>query len=651
MKNRASSHLLVLLLIIILTAISHYAIYYGALIRGYETSWLTAGRNLGLLFILAVLPLILTRFTKFQGNWTLYTTAVLMVSVGLTIQYRLFSDDEYISKEHKFEARQQKIATQQLHYVQENYPADKKQMMGLPGTPPSPVDLSKEKPRPSKVGITDIMLSEFTLIPLFAIACMIAAIYLMQREDVLNILQRNGFFLVLLTLGPLLLAAVTSHQGKSIGNMTPWEPSKIPFLVGFAAVLSGLYKNLSQTYWGIPRFKDVLPMIFMAAMPFIPFFVLKDFGQMMVFSGVYVTLYLIAVRRLPQRVVFVGSVATVAIILMLASLPAGVQLKVPLLSTLAQPVKTILPRRIPQRFHLWFDALNPPPPETPWWKGDLVDFYWKQYKGDLIDRKPEAKPLYDELSKVQTDAAKLPKGDAQRKPLDKRAVEIETGIKKIASQDISDMYALTKDVSAPETDNPTPAQPADDDVISTIQEDEKTVKETREKLRGLNEEAWFGDDALQASRATFGISSGGKTGRGLGLGFVELIPVADSDYIYAAIGEELGLFGGLLVIFALIILVSAGIRTALDARNMFSKLCATGLTAFIGFQALVNIGGITRALPMTGITLPFVSHGGFSLLTSFIMLGMLMAFSHRNAIDKLRDTLNSMPQSGDPKLK
>ena len=66
---------------------------------------------------------------------------------------------------------------------------------------------------------------------------------------------------------------------------------------------------------------------------------------------------------------------------------------------------------------------------------------------------------------------------------------------------------------------------------------------------------------------------------------------------------------------------------------MFTKLCSAGLTAFIGVQALVNIGGILRALPMTGITLPFVSHGGFSLITSFAMLGMLMAFSHRNAKD------------------
>jgi cell division protein FtsW (lipid II flippase) len=151
--------------------------------------------------------------------------------------------------------------------------------------------------------------------------------------------------------------------------------------------------------------------------------------------------------------------------------------------------------------------------------------------------------------------------------------------------------------------------------------------------KSINVDAWFDVLAFQPAQATFGLASGGTTGRGLGLGFVELIPVADSDYIYAALAEELGLLGGLLVTFALITFVSAGVRTALDARDMFSKLCVVGLSAFIGFQALVNMGGITRALPMTGITLPFVSHGGFSLITSFVMLGMLMAFSHRNAVD------------------
>ena len=95
--------------------------------------------------------------------------------------------------------------------------------------------------------------------------------------------------------------------------------------------------------------------------------------------------------------------------------------------------------------------------------------------------------------------------------------------------------------------------------------------------KSINVDAWFDVLAFQPAQATFGLASGGTTGRGLGLGFVELIPVADSDYIYAAIGEELGLFGGLLLIFALITFVSAGVRTALDARDMFSKLCAVGL--------------------------------------------------------------------------
>ena len=122
---------------------------------------------------------------------------------------------------------------------------------------------------------------------------------------------------------------------------------------------------------------------------------------------------------------------------------------------------------------------------------------------------------------------------------------------------------------------------------------------------------------------------------GLGLGFPELVPIADSDYVYAAIAEETGLVGGLMVILAILVFISAGVRTSLEARDMFTKLCAAGLTAVFGFQAMVNMGGITRALPMTGITLPFVSHGGFSLITSFAMLGMLMAFSHRTARDKM----------------
>jgi len=547
MKNRASTHVLILLLTAALTAIAHYSIHYGALIRGYETSYLTAGRNIFLLFLLAILPILLARFGKFQGNWTLYTSAVLLFSIGLTVQYRLFSDPEYTSRRDKAEARQAKIKTLQLHYIQENYSAEKKQMMGLPATPPSPVDLSQEKPRPVEGDLTDVFLSGRTLIPLFAVACFIGVFVLFRREAVLDFLQRNGFSIVLLTLVPLLLAAITSKAGKSLGNMTPWEPAKIPFLIGFAAILAVLYKNLARTYWGVPRAKDVIPLLFMAILPFVPFFVLKDFGQMMVFSSVYATLYLIAVRRLPQRLVLVGSVVLLISVLVVGALPDKTQEKIPLLPTLAAPVKKVLPDRIQQRFHLWLDGFNPPTPETDWWQEDYDDYY-----KELVKKDPNLPALLEEDPTLQ---------------------------------------------------------------------------------KSINVDAWFDVLAFQPAQATFGLNSGGTTGRGLGLGFVELIPVADSDYIYAALAEELGLFGGLLVTFALITFVSAGVRTALDARDIFSKLCAAGLAAFIGFQALVNMGGITRALPMTGITLPFVSHGGFSLITSFVMLGMLLAFSHRNAVD------------------
>ena len=541
----------------VLTAISHYAIYYGGLIRGYETSSITGFRNIALLAGLAVLPIILKHTFKYHGNWTLYTAAILLFSVGLTVQYRLFSDPEYISRQDKAAARQAKIRTLQMHYIQENYSAEKKQMMGLPATPPSPVDLSEETPRPSEETLSAVLLSGKTINPILGVLGLIGAFLLLRKDRVLELLQKNGFLIVLLTLVPLFVAAITSSAGKSIGNMTPWEPSKIPFLVGFAAILAVLYRNLARTYWGMPRAKDVVPLIFMAALPFIPFFVLKDFGQMMVFSGVYATLYLIAVRRFSQRIVLVGSVALIVGILVVGALPEKTQDRIPLLPTMAKPVKTVLPDRIQQRFHLWLDGFNPPAPETSWWKGDYDNYY-------------------------------------------KRLVERDPGL---------------------------PAMVAEDPGLQ----------------RTINIDAWFDILAFQPAQATFGVVSGGTTGRGLGLGYPELIPVADSDYIFAALAEELGLFGGLLLTFALIVFVSAGVRTALDSRDMFSKLCCIGLAAFIGFQALVNIGGITRAFPMTGITLPFVSHGGFSLITSFVMLGMLMAFSHRNALDLRAADIDVLP--------
>ena len=569
-----------------LTAIAHYSIYNGALIRGYETSFLSAMRNLSILTILSLLPIPIRRFLRYQGNWTVYTACVLLFSIGLTVQYRLFSDREYVADIDRVERekvqnsamtdkektremfrlklraiareREAKIHTLQLHYIKENYSPEKKQMMGLPPTPAEPVDLSTETFRPARDTLSGILTSGRTLIPLFAIFLMVLAFIAMRREDTLKFLQNNGFLVVLLTLGPLLIAAVTSSAGKSIGNMTPWEPAKVPFLIGFAAILSILYRNLARTYWGVPRAKDVLPLVFMAIVPFLPFFVLKDFGQMMVFGAVYATLYLVAVRRFSQRLVLVGSVLLFMSVLIVGALPPTTQAKIPLLPTLAAPVKAILPNRIQQRFHLWLDGFDPPSPDTSWWKEDYDDYYEQ-----LLKKEPNLPKMIEEDPNLQN---------------------------------------------------------------------------------SINIDAWFDVLAFQPAQATFGIASGGYTGRGLGLGYPELIPVSDSDYIFAALAEELGLFGGLLVTFALIVFAAEGVRTARDSRDMFSKLCSIGLAAFIGFQALVNIGGITRALPMTGITLPFVSHGGFSLITSFAMLGILMAFSHRNALDRIKDAAEIQPE-------
>ncbi|MBA3246521.1 MAG: FtsW/RodA/SpoVE family cell cycle protein [Pyrinomonadaceae bacterium] len=543
MKNRASSHLLALFLIVVFQVLGYMAVYDAALLRGYEPSLTRIGRDLFLYVPLLFLVLWLSRRFKYAGNWTLYTTAVLLFSIGMLVQFRLYSDPEYNTR-NKAEARAQKTQVQRLRYIKQNYDDEKKKLLGLP-TDPQQLEavLDTETRRQSGYTIGQALTSSATWIPLLAFFAFGLAFWLCLRDDFLSFVQRHSFIIVLLTLVPLVAAVVTSSGGKALGNMTPWEPSKIPFLLGFAGILTAYYRDLAKTYWGVPRAQAVVPLMVMAAIPFIPFFALKDFGQMLVFSGAYATLYLVAVRRWPQLLLFVGSVALVIGILVVGALPPGVQAKVPLLPTLSQPVQAALPARIKQRFHLWLDGFNPPPPDVDWWRPDYTE---------ALARDPEMKQLAEQSPAMQ---------------------------------------------------------------------------------RTVNVDIWFDRIAFQPSQATFGIASGGVSGRGLGLGFVELIPVADSDYIYAAIAEEMGLAGGAVVMLALIVFASAGVRTALDARDMFTKLCAAGLTAFIGFQALVNIGGITRALPMTGITLPFVSHGGFSLITSFAMLGMLMAFSHRNARD------------------
>ncbi|MHB1987078.1 MAG: FtsW/RodA/SpoVE family cell cycle protein [Acidimicrobiales bacterium] len=124
---------------------------------------------------------------------------------------------------------------------------------------------------------------------------------------------------------------------------------------------------------------------------------------------------------------------------------------------------------------------------------------------------------------------------------------------------------------------------------------------------------------------------GGIAGTALGLGGAAAIPVAQSDFIFAAIGNELGLIGTTSIVVAFMLLVGSGIRVAARARSEFAKLTALGLTVVIGIQSFLIMAGVTRLLPLTGVTLPFVSYGGSSLVANYILIALVMRISHEGA--------------------
>lgn len=142
---------------------------------------------------------------------------------------------------------------------------------------------------------------------------------------------------------------------------------------------------------------------------------------------------------------------------------------------------------------------------------------------------------------------------------------------------------------------------------------------------------WHHDKGYQIIQSMFAIAGGGTSGTGLGLGAPNRVPYSQTDFIFAAISEELGLLGGTAVLIAFVLLIGAGLRTAMRATNPFSKLLATGLTTIIGVQAFIIIGGVIRVVPLTGITLPFVSYGGSSLLANYVLLALLIRISDSTA--------------------
>lgn len=524
-RTSPSLHFLAIVAISALALVGYVAIIWSGDLRGYKPSKIVAARDLALFLPVLGLFFWLTRRQRYRGEMMLLTVAIFLFAAGMLMQFRLFSDPEYGARAgERSEARKAKAQAVRLLNIKTGYDEDKKKFMfGDPDSvPEGPANKERSE---SEYTLGDMLTSVNTYIPLAALLALGLGFRLFTDEKMLLWLQRHALIIGLATLIPFaIIVLLFSEEGKFLGQTTPWEAVKILFLLSFAGMLADTYQHLRRTRWGLPPARYLLPFIIIAAMPVVPFFALSDFGQMLVFFGVYLMLYIVAVRKRAQLVYAVVLVAVLFGIFFAAS---------------SAKTGFGVPSRVYFRFYQWIHTWEPPPTETWWWKRDYEKYL-------------QAKKL---------------------------------------------------------TPDPNDEQ----------------------EVRQRNTEAWS-DKVLQQSQGLFGVHEGGLVGDGLGLGYPETVPISDSDFIYAALAEETGLAGGLAVLIAILVFVFAGTAISIRAPDMFTKLLAAGFTAFVGFQAIVNIGGVLRMLPMTGITLPFVSHGGWSLITSFAMLGILLAFSHRNAI-------------------
>ena len=157
---------------------------------------------------------------------------------------------------------------------------------------------------------------------------------------------------------------------------------------------------------------------------------------------------------------------------------------------------------------------------------------------------------------------------------------------------------------------------------------------------------------LQIVQSLYSLADGGLLGTGIGKGMPTLIPVVESDFIFSAIGEELGLLGGSAVLMAFMLLAVRGFATAARAKSDMAAFTAVGLTTSLSFQAFLIVAGVTRLLPLTGVTLPFMSQGGSSLLSSFIVIALLLRAGDQatGRESELQGTGVTSKTSGMPKI-
>ena len=135
-------------------------------------------------------------------------------------------------------------------------------------------------------------------------------------------------------------------------------------------------------------------------------------------------------------------------------------------------------------------------------------------------------------------------------------------------------------------------------------------------------------DGYQIVQSLYGFANGGLFGTGWGQGYPDLVPFAKTDFITSALGEELGLTGITALLLLYVILIARGARTAVATRDPFGGLLAIGLTSVLALQTFIVIGGVTRLIPLTGLTTPFLSYGGSSLVANYIILGILLRISN-----------------------